>query len=76
VERIKRKKKKIYICFPINIAYQEKSIFKNIKINNLDFAKFKKRITENINFKFNIIKENLININISEIKIFVIDEII
>jgi hypothetical protein len=77
VERTKREKKNIYIyIFLINIAHQEKSIFKNIEIDNLDFAKFKKRITENINFKFDIIKENLMYINISGMEIFVIDEII
>jgi hypothetical protein len=76
VERIEEKKKKIYICSSANIAHQEKSKFKNIKINNLNFAKFKKRITKDINFGFNIIKKNLIYINISKIKISVTDEII
>jgi hypothetical protein len=76
VERIKREKKKIYICFSADIAYQEKSIFKNIEINDLDFAKFKKRITKNTNFRFDIIKENLIYINIFGIEISVTDEII
>jgi hypothetical protein len=76
VERIKGEKKEIYIYFSINIAHQKRSIFKNIEIDNLDFAKFKKRITENINFRFNIIKKNLIYINIFKIKISVIDEII
>jgi hypothetical protein len=76
VKRIKGEKKEIYIYFPADIAHQEKSIFKNIEINNLNFAKFKKRITENINFRFNIIKKNLIYINISEMKISVTDEII
>jgi hypothetical protein len=76
VERIKRKKKEIYIYFSVDIAHQEKSIFKDIEIDNLDFAKFKKRITENTNFRFNIIKKNLIYINISEMEISVIDEII
>jgi hypothetical protein len=76
VERIKEEKKEIYIYSLINIAHQEKFIFKNIKIDNLDFAKFKKRITKNISFRFNIIKENLIYINIFEIEISVTDEII
>jgi hypothetical protein len=76
VERIKGEKKEIYIYFLTDIAHQERSIFKNSKINNLNFAKFKKRITENTNFKFNIIKENLIYINIYEIEISVTDEII
>jgi hypothetical protein len=76
VKRIKKKKKEIYICFPADIAHQEKFIFKNIEIDNLNFAKFKKRIIEDINFRFNIIKKNLIYINIFEIEISVTDEII
>jgi hypothetical protein len=76
VKRIKREKKEIYICFPTDIAHQKKSIFKNIEIDDLDFAKFKKRITKNINFRFDIIKKNLIYINIFKIEISVTDEII
>jgi hypothetical protein len=76
VERIKKEKKKIYIYFSINIAHQERFIFKNIEIDNLDFAKFKKRITKNTNFRFDIIKKNLIYINISKMEISVTDEII
>jgi hypothetical protein len=76
VERIKGEKKEIYIYSSADIAHQEKFIFKNIEINDLNFAKFKKRITENTNFRFNIIKENLIYINISEMNISVTDEII
>jgi hypothetical protein len=76
VKRIKREKKEIYIYFSVDIAYQERSIFKNIEIDNLNFAKFKKRITENTNFRFNIIKENLIYINIFGMEISVTDEII
>jgi hypothetical protein len=76
VKRIKEEKKEIYIYSLTDIAHQEKSIFKNIEIDNLDFVKFKKRITENTDFRFNIIKKNLIYINISKIKISVTDEII
>ena len=76
IERRTEERYDKYTCPVFKLTHLLKNQFDKITVDNLDFAKFKKKLVESSDFHFNELQENLIYINISEMNIPVTDELI
>ena len=65
-----------YINSIFKLTHLSKNQFGKITVDNLDFAKFRKKLMKSLDFHFNKLQKNLIYINISEMNIPVTDELI
>jgi hypothetical protein len=65
-----------YICPIFELTRLSKNRFDEITVDDLDFAKFKKKLVESSDFHFNELQENLIYINTSGMDIPVTDELV
>ena len=76
IERRTEKRCDKYICSVFELTRLSKNQFDKITVDDLNFAKFKKKLVESSDFNFNELQENLIYINTCEMDISVTDELI
>ncbi len=76
IERRTKERCDKYICPVFELTRLSKNRFDEITVDDLDFAKFKKKLVESPDFHFNELQENLIYINTSGMDIPVTDEVV